>query len=143
MIDYHIKVLVAEDFATMRKILCTTLRKIGFDNVVEAEDGLAAWNIIHNDNIGLVVTDWHMPNMSGLELLQKIRQNPQTASLPVLMVTVEDHKDLIIAAVKAGVTHYIFKPFNLKVLQEKIAAIFRKKEPDKGRAKKRAQVAGP
>ncbi len=125
-IDYDLKVLVAEDFATMRRILCNTLKQIGFNNVLEAEDGLAALKVMEHEPVGLVITDWYMPNMGGLELLERIRSNPATAALPVLMVTMEDLKDHVIAAVQAGVSSYLVKPFTLESLQEKIEAVLRK-----------------
>ncbi|RJR36815.1 MAG: response regulator [Deltaproteobacteria bacterium] len=125
-IDYRMRVLVADDFATMRKIVRNILKQIGFDNIVEAEDGQAAVQVLKNDNIGLVVTDWNMPNMTGLELLQKIRSDPKTANIPVLMVTAEGLKENVVAAVKAGVNNYVVKPFTAEVLQEKIEQIFKK-----------------
>jgi two-component system, chemotaxis family, chemotaxis protein CheY len=125
-IDFRMKVLVADDFATMRKIVRNILKQIGFDNIVEAEDGQAAVQVLRNENIGLVVTDWNMPNMSGLELLQKIRSDPKTAHLPVLMVTAEGLKENVVAAVKAGVNNYVVKPFTAEILQEKIEQIFKK-----------------
>ncbi|MFZ2089495.1 MAG: response regulator [Desulfobaccales bacterium] len=125
-IDYRMKVLVVDDFATMRKIVRNILKQIGFDDITEAEDGTGALRTIKNETIGLVVTDWNMPNMSGLELLKKIRQNPETAQIPVLMVTAEGLKENIMDAVKAGVNNYVVKPFTAEVLQEKIETIFRK-----------------
>lgn len=125
-IDYRMKVLVADDFATMRKIVRNILKQIGFDNIVEAEDGQAAIQVLKAENIGLVVTDWNMPNMTGLELLQKIRSDPNTANIPVLMVTAEGLKENVVAAVKAGVNNYVVKPFTAEVLQEKIEQIFKK-----------------
>jgi two-component system chemotaxis response regulator CheY len=125
-IDFRMKVLVADDFATMRKIVRNILKQIGFDDIVEAEDGQAALQILKNETIGLVVTDWNMPNMTGLELLQKIRTDPKTANLPVLMVTAEGLKENVVAAVKAGVNNYVVKPFTAEVLQEKLEQIFKK-----------------
>ncbi len=125
-IDYRMKVLVADDFATMRKIVRNILKQIGFDNIVEAEDGQAAIQVLKTENIGLVVTDWNMPNMTGLELLQKIRSDPKTANIPVLMVTAEGLKENVVAAVKAGVNNYVVKPFTAEVLQEKLEQIFKK-----------------
>lgn len=123
-INYNMKVLVVDDFATMRKILRNILKQIGFEDIIEAEDGSAALRVIKNDHIGLVVTDWNMPNLSGLGLLQEIRQNPATAKLPVLMVTAEGLKDNVLEAVKAGVDNYVVKPFTAEILQEKIEKIF-------------------
>jgi two-component system chemotaxis response regulator CheY len=120
------RVVVADDFATMRKIVRNILKQIGFEDIVEAEDGVAALRILKQEKVGLVVTDWNMPNMSGLELLQSIRENPATASVPVLMVTAEGLKENVLEAVKAGVNNYVVKPFTAEVLQEKIEAIFRK-----------------
>jgi len=125
-IDFRMKVLVADDFATMRKIVRNILKQIGFDDIVEAEDGQAALQVLKSENIGLVVTDWNMPNLNGLELLQKIRTDPKTANLPVLMVTAEGLKENVVAAVKAGVNNYVVKPFTAEVLQEKLEQIFKK-----------------
>lgn len=125
-INFRMKVLVVDDFATMRKIVRNILKQIGFDNLVEAEDGQAALQVLKNETIGLVVTDWNMPNMTGLELLEKIRTDPQTAKLPVLMVTAEGLKENVVAAVKAGVNNYVVKPFTAEILQEKIEQIFKK-----------------
>jgi two-component system, chemotaxis family, chemotaxis protein CheY len=126
IVDCRIKVLVVDDFATMRKIVRNILKQIGFENIIEAEDGNAALRMIKNEPVGLVVTDWNMPNLSGLGLLQEIRANPDTAKLPVLMVTAEGLKENVMEAVKAGVNNYVVKPFTAEVLQEKIEIIFRK-----------------
>lgn len=125
-IDFRMKVLVVDDFATMRKIVRNILKQIGFEDISEAEDGNAALRVIKNEKVGLVVTDWNMPNMSGLDLLREIRQDPQTSSLPVLMVTAEGLKENVMEAVKAGVSNYVVKPFTAEVLQEKIETIFKK-----------------
>ncbi len=126
LIDFRMKVLVVDDFATMRKIVRNILKQIGFEDITEAEDGSAALRVIKNEPIGLVVTDWNMPNMSGLDLLREIRQNSETAKLPVLMVTAEGLKENVMDAVKAGVNNYVVKPFTAEVLQEKIETIFKK-----------------
>jgi two-component system chemotaxis response regulator CheY len=126
LIDFRMKVLVVDDFATMRKIVRNILKQIGFEDITEAEDGNAALRILKSDKIGLVVTDWNMPNLSGLELLQEIRKNSQTSNLPVLMVTAEGLKENVMEAVKAGVNNYVVKPFTAEVLQEKIETIFKK-----------------
>lgn len=125
-IDYRMKVLVVDDFATMRKIIRNILKQIGFEQIIEAEDGHAALQVLKHEPVGLVVTDWNMPNLSGIELLRQIRQNPQTAKVPVLMVTAEGLKENVLEAVKAGVNNYVVKPFTAEVFQEKIEAIFRK-----------------
>jgi len=126
VIDYSMKVLVVDDFATMRKIIRNVLKQIGFEDIAEAEDGAAALQILKRENVGLVVTDWNMPNMSGLDLLRNMRQNPRCAAVPVLMVTAEGLKENVLEAVKAGVSNYVVKPFTAEVLQEKIEAIFKK-----------------
>jgi two-component system chemotaxis response regulator CheY len=130
LIDFRMKVLVVDDFATMRKIVRNILKQIGFEDITEAEDGNAALRILKSDKIGLVVTDWNMPNLSGLELLQEIRKNSQTSNLPVLMVTAEGLKENVMEAVKAGVNNYVVKPFTAEVLQEKIETIFKKLASD-------------
>ena len=126
IIDFRMKVLVVDDFATMRKILRNILKQIGFEDITEAEDGNVALRVIKTEPVGLVVTDWNMPNMSGLDLLRAIRGNPETSSLPVLMVTAEGLKENVMDAVKAGVNNYVVKPFTAEVLQEKIETIFKK-----------------
>ncbi len=125
-IDYRIKVLIVDDFATMRKIVRNILKQIGFEDISEAEDGNDALRVLKDEAVGLVITDWNMPNMSGLDLLREIRKNPQTAKLPVLMVTAEGLKENVIEAVKAGVNNYVVKPFTAEVIQEKIVSIFKK-----------------
>lgn len=125
-IDYGMKVLVVDDFATMRKIVRNILKQIGFENISEAEDGTTALEFMKNEQVGLLVTDWNMPAMSGLDLLKHVRQNPKTSQLPVLMVTAEGLKDNVLEAVKAGVNNYVVKPFTAEVFQEKIEAIFKK-----------------
>lgn len=126
-IDFKTKVLVVDDFSTMRKIIRNVLKQIGFDEVLEADDGTTALAIIRTEQVGLVVTDWNMPQMDGMELLKKIRGHKATQNIPVLMVTAEGMKENIIAAVKAGVDNYIVKPFTSETLQEKIEQIFKKR----------------
>lgn len=125
-IDYRMKVLIVDDFATMRKIVRNILKQIGFEDISEAEDGNAALQVLKSETVGLVVTDWNMPNMTGLDLLRNIRQDPKLGQTPVLMVTAEGLKENVLEAVKAGVNNYVVKPFTAEVLQEKIEAIFRK-----------------
>jgi two-component system chemotaxis response regulator CheY len=122
-----LQVLVVDDFATMRKIIRSALKQIGYEKIFEADDGTTALPILHEETIDLVVTDWNMSRMSGLELLQKIRANPKNQHIPVVMVTAEGHKDNIVAAVKAGVDNYIVKPFKTDVLKEKIEQAFKKR----------------
>ena len=124
MVNPEMKVLVVDDFPTMRRIIRNLLRQLGFQNIAEAEDGTHALSLIKEEPVDLVVTDWNMPKMSGIELLKAIRQDAEHKSLPVLMVTAEADKSSIIQAIQAGVNNYIVKPFTAEVLKEKIEKIF-------------------
>lgn len=126
-VNVNMKVLVVDDFATMRKIVRNILKQIGFNNIVEADDGANALQVIKNENIDFVVTDWNMPNMSGLELLKKIRSDEKSKDIPVLMVTAEGLAENVVDAVKAGVDNYIVKPFTAETVQAKIEQIFQKR----------------
>lgn len=126
-INLNMKVLVVDDFATMRKIVRNILKQIGFTNIIEADDGAAALSIIKSDKIDFVVTDWNMPNMSGLELLKKIRAEEKAKDTPVLMVTAEGLAENVVDAVKSGVDNYIVKPFTAETIQAKIEQIFAKR----------------
>ena len=117
------KVLVVDDFSTMRRIVKNLLRDIGYNNVVEAEDGKQALKIVKQDSIDLVITDWNMPNMTGIELLDELRKDYGFDELPVLMVTAESRKEQIVQAAQAGVNGYIVKPFNATTLKEKLDKI--------------------
>jgi len=121
-----IKILVVDDMAAMRKILKTLLAQLGYKNVDEAEDGKQALEILKQnpDKYGLVITDWNMPNMTGIELVQAIRNDEKLKHLPILMVTAEAKKENVLAAIKAGVNNYIVKPFTAETLKEKIEKIF-------------------
>ena len=120
-----IKILVADDFSMMRKIVINILAELGYTNVTEAANGEDAFEILvsHGD-VGFLITDWHMPKMNGLELLHKIRANPSLSKLPVLMITAEALQENIIAAIKAGVNNFIVKPFDAQIMEEKINKIF-------------------
>lgn len=126
-IDLGMKVLVVDDFATMRKIVRNILKQIGFTNIVEADDGANAMAMIKEDKIDFVVTDWNMPNMTGLELLKNIRSTEKAKDMPVLMVTAEGLSENVVDAVKAGVDNYIVKPFTAETVQAKIEQIFAKR----------------
>ena len=126
-INYNMKVLIVDDFATMRKIVRNILKQIGFTNIVEADDGANALEMIKDDKIDFVVTDWNMPNMTGLELLQNIRATEKAKNVPVLMVTAEGLANNVVDAVKAGVDNYIVKPFTAETVQLKIEQIFAKR----------------
>ncbi len=121
-----INILVVDDMAAMRKILRTLLGQLGYKNVDEAEDGKQALEILRKnpDKYGLVITDWNMPNMTGIELVQEIRKDPNLKHLPILMVTAEAKKENVLMAIKAGVNNYIVKPFTAETLKEKLEKIF-------------------
>jgi two-component system chemotaxis response regulator CheY len=126
MPDPNIKILIVDDMAAMRKILKTLLAQLGYKNVDEAEDGKQALEILKQnpDKYGLVITDWNMPNMTGIELVQEIRKDEKLKHLPILMVTAEAKKENVLMAIKAGVNNYIVKPFTAETLKEKIEKIF-------------------
>ena len=120
------KILVVDDFTTMRKVVRNLLKQGGYENVVEAEDGVAALKVIKSQQIDFIISDWNMPNMTGIELLKAVRADAEISATPFLMVTAEALQDNVIAAVKAGVSNYIVKPFTAEVLSEKIAKILEK-----------------
>ncbi len=122
--DKNMKILVVDDFSTMRRIIKNLLRELGFNNVVEADDGATAWPVLQAGGIDFLVTDWNMPQMTGLELLKKVRGDEKLKTLPVLLVTAEAKREQIIEAAKAGVNGYIVKPFTAVTLKEKLDAIF-------------------
>lgn len=122
-VNKNIKILVVDDFATMRKVIRNLLKQGGFENVAEAEDGVAALKVLKSQPVDFVISDWNMPNMSGLELLKAVRADEELKEMPFLMVTAEALKDNVVAAVKAGVSNYIVKPFTAEVLNEKIEKI--------------------
>jgi two-component system, chemotaxis family, chemotaxis protein CheY len=115
--------LVVDDFSTMRRIVKNILRDLEFKNVLEAEDGTTAVQILSSQKVDLVVSDWNMPKMSGIELLKYVRSNDNLKELPFLMITAEAQKENIIEAVKAKVSNYIVKPFTAATLAEKLAKI--------------------
>ena len=126
MSDPKLKFLVVDDFSTMRRIVRNLLKELGYSNVDEAEDGAIALQKLTSAQFDFVVTDWNMPNMDGLTLLQTIRRTPQLKHLPVLMITAEAKKENIIAAAQAGASGYIVKPFTSATLAEKLQKIFEK-----------------
>jgi two-component system chemotaxis response regulator CheY len=126
MSDVKMKFLVVDDFSTMRRIVRNLLKELGFVNVDEAEDGAVALQKLNSEHFDFVVTDWNMPNMDGLQLLQAIRSSPQLKHLPVLMITAEAKRENIIAAAQAGASGYIVKPFTAATLSEKLTKIFEK-----------------
>jgi two-component system chemotaxis response regulator CheY len=115
--------LVVDDFTTMRRIIRNILRELGFGNVVDAEDGAAAVKVLESQKVDVVISDWNMPVMTGLELLKWVRANEATKNLPFLMVTAEAQKENIMDAVKAKVSNYVVKPFTAQSLAEKLQKI--------------------
>ncbi len=124
--DKNMPILVVDDFPTMRRIVRTLLKELGFGNVEEAEDGQDALKKLKSDKYELVVSDWNMPNLDGLEMLKQIRGDEGLKDLPVLMVSAEAKKDNIIAAARAGASGYVVKPFTAATLEEKLNKIFEK-----------------
>ena len=124
MPDHNMRILVVDDFSTMRRIIRNILRQLGYANIEEADDGTSAMAKLKNEKFDFVISDWNMPGMSGLELLQAIREDESLKHIPVLMVTAEAQKENVVKAVQAGVNNYIVKPFTAETLREKIDKIF-------------------
>ena len=122
--DKNMKILVVDDFSTMRRIIKNLLRDLGFTNVQEADDGITALPMLQAGDFDFLVSDWNMPGMTGIDLLRAVRADPQLASLPVLLVTAESKREQIVEAAEAGVNGYVVKPFTAGTLQEKISKIF-------------------
>ena len=123
--DFNMKIMVVDDFATMRRIVKGALKQLGFKNILEAEDGSAALQELKKETVGLIVSDWNMPKMTGLELLKAVRGDETLKGVPFIMVTAEGQKENIVEAVKAGVSNYVMKPFSPETLKEKIDKVFR------------------
>lgn len=126
--DKEMKILIVDDFSTMRRIVKNLLRDLGFNNTAEADDGQSAWPMLQTGKFDFLVTDWNMPVMDGLELLKSVRANEKLKDMPVLMVTAEAKRDQIIVAAQAGVNGYVVKPFTAITLKEKIDKIFERLE---------------
>ena len=122
--DKNMKILIVDDFSTMRRIIKNLLRDLGYNNTHEADDGNTALPMLKNGDYQFVVTDWNMPGMQGLDLLKAIRLDDKLKHLPVLMVTAEAKREQIIEAAQAGVNGYIVKPFTAATLKEKLDKIF-------------------
>ena len=123
--DTSIKVLIVDDFATMRRILKNILKQLGFKNLVEADDGTTAWDVLEGQKIDLIISDWNMPKMTGLDLLKKVRSSDSYKKTPFLMVTAEAQKQNVIEAVQAGVSNYVVKPFTAEAISEKLSKILK------------------
>ena len=118
------KLLVVDDSSTMRRIIKNTLSRLGYEDVLEGEDGVQGWSVLNdNPDMGMLITDWNMPEMNGLELVKKVRADARFADLPIIMVTTEGGKAEVITALKAGVNNYIVKPFTPQVIKEKLVAV--------------------
>ncbi|YCH30601.1 chemotaxis response regulator CheY [Erwinia sp. D4-22] len=126
MADKNLHFLVVDDFATMRRIVRNLLKDLGYNNVEEAEDGNDAMSKLQLSSFDFVISDWNMPNMDGLQLLNEIRKDERLKTIPVLMVTAEAKKENIIAAAQAGASGYVVKPFTAAILEEKLTKIFEK-----------------
>ena len=122
--DKNMKILVVDDFSTMRRIVKNLLRDLGFNNVVEADDGNTALPMLKSGGIDFLVTDWNMPGMEGIDLVKAVRADDNMKSMPILMVTAEAKREQIVVAAQAGVNGYIVKPFTAATLKEKIDKIF-------------------
>ena len=122
--DKNMKILVVDDFSTMRRIIKNLLKDLGFTNIQEADDGNTALPMLQQGDFDFVVTDWNMPGMQGIDLLRAIRASDKLKHLPVLMVTAEAKKEQIVAAAQAGVNGYVVKPFTAATLKEKLDKIF-------------------
>lgn len=118
------KLLVVDDSSTMRRIIKNTLNRLGYKDILEGADGVEGWNALDtNPDIEMLITDWNMPEMNGLELVKKVRADARFSDMPIIMVTTEGGKAEVITALKAGVNNYIVKPFTPQVLKEKLSAV--------------------
>lgn len=122
--DKNMKILIVDDFSTMRRIIKNLLRDLGFTNTQEADDGQTALPLLKNGDFDFLVTDWNMPGMTGIELLRQVRADERLSALPVLMVTAEAKREQIVEAAQCGVNGYVVKPFTAAALKEKIEKIF-------------------
>ena len=118
------KLLVVDDSSTMRRIIKNTLARLGYKDILEGADGVEGWEALNsNPDIEMLITDWNMPEMNGLELVKKVRADERFVDMPIIMVTTEGGKAEVITALKAGVNNYIVKPFTPQVLKEKLGAV--------------------
>lgn len=121
----NLNILIVDDSATTRRVTMRFLRMIGYERMIEAEDGLAGLEKLKKNPIDLVITDWNMPNMNGIEFLRSIRQDDRFKNIPVLMVTTRGLKEDVINAIKAGANNFIVKPFNQKTLEQKLDTLIK------------------
>jgi two-component system, chemotaxis family, chemotaxis protein CheY len=125
MMDFAITILIVDDFASMRRIVKGTLKSIGFNNFIEAEDGAIALKMLEKEKVGLIISDWIMPNMNGLEFLKAVKGNAKLKDIPFIMVTAEGQKGNVLEAINAGVNNYIVKPFTPETLQAKLQKVLK------------------
>lgn len=128
MFDPNTRILIVDDMMTMRKIVAKACREIGFTDITDAADGALAWQAISEAKppFGLIVSDWNMPNCTGLELLKRVRGDSRFSAIPFVMVTAEAEKHQLVEALKAGVSNYVIKPFTTELLKEKLEAVHKK-----------------
>jgi two-component system chemotaxis response regulator CheY len=126
-IDFSMPVLIVDDFSTMRRIIKTSLNQIGFSNIIEADDGKNALAKLQSQPVKLIISDWNMPNMMGIDLLRACKADANLKDIPFVMVTAEGCKDNVLEAVKNGVANYIVKPFTAETLQQKLKGVFKPK----------------
>jgi two-component system chemotaxis response regulator CheY len=123
MVDKNMRILVVDDALTMRRIVINLLRQLGFTNMNEADDGTTAWDKLQSETFDLIISDWNMPKMTGIDLLRKVRADAKYGKTPFIMVTAEGKRENVITAVQAGVSNYIVKPFNAATLKEKLVKV--------------------
>jgi two-component system, chemotaxis family, chemotaxis protein CheY len=126
MFDPKTKVLIVDDMLTMRKIVSKICRELGFTDIKEAADGAEAWKLVQDNNFGLIISDWNMPNTTGLELLKHVRGSEKAKKTPFLLVTAEAEQSQVAEAVKSGVDQYVVKPFSKEQLQQKLEMVHKK-----------------
>lgn len=126
--DKNMQILIVDDFSTMRRIIRNLLHELGFENTTEADDGNTAIPVLETKPIDLIVLDWNMPGMPGIELLRWVRNHERLSKLPILMVTAEAKREQIVEAAEAGVNGYVVKPFNAATLKSKLERIFERVE---------------
>lgn len=122
-VDMNLNVLIVDDYKTMLRIIENLLKQLGFKNIVQATDGSMALRLMHETNFGLVISDWNMEPMSGLQLLKEVRADDKLKTVPFIMVTAESKTENVVAAKEAGVNNYIVKPFNAETLKQKISSV--------------------
>jgi two-component system chemotaxis response regulator CheY len=122
-VDMNMNVLIVDDYRTMLRIIENLLKQLGFKNVLQATDGSAALKVLHDTPVGLIISDWNMQPMTGLQLLKEVRADGHLKPTPFIMITAESKTENVVAAKEAGVNNYIVKPFNAETLKQKIAAV--------------------